>query len=299
MTPLRILVAGRSGQVASSLAEAAGQRPGYELTCLGRPELDITDRQGVGAAIDAAAADIVINAAAYTAVDQAETEPDAARAGNEAGPRNLAEATAEKGVPLIHLSTDYVFNGEGSRPYCEDDPTDPLGVYGASKLAGERAVAAANPRHLILRTAWVYGAYGKNFLKTMLRVAGERDELRVVADQHGAPTSSHDIASGLLDLAGLVLEGGSGTPWGTYHMAARGEAVWADFADAIFEASARAGGPSASVVRITTAEYPTPARRPQYSVLDSSALERSFGVRLPDWREPVGDIVARVVQDRD
>ena len=296
---LRILVAGRSGQVAQSLIEAATGREGLTVTALGRPDLDIADRASVSAAIAAHAPHVLINAAAYTAVDLAETERDAAFLGNETGPRHLAEATAEAGLPLIHLSTDYVFNGRGTAPYTEKEPTDPLGVYGASKLAGEEAVAAANPRHLTLRTAWVYGAHGKNFLKTMLRVAETRDELSVVADQRGAPTSSHDIAAALLDLSEAIVREGTDPVWGTYHMAARGEAVWADFAEAIFAASAALGGPTARVKRITTAEYPTPAERPAYSVLDSGALHRAFGVRLPVWQEPVAGIVARILERKD
>ncbi|NNU16770.1 dTDP-4-dehydrorhamnose reductase [Parvularcula sp. ZS-1/3] len=293
---MKILVAGRSGQVARSLAEAAEGRDDVKLVCLGRPDLDIADRASVDAALAREKPDVLINAAAYTAVDQAEQDREAAYAGNETGPRHLAEASAAQGIPIIHISTDYVFNGEGERPYVESDPTDPLGVYGASKLAGEMAVADANPEHLILRTAWVYGAYGKNFLKTMLRVADGRDELSVVADQSGAPTSSHDIAEALLKLAPKMKDGAA---FGTYHMAASGEGVWADFTQAIFEASAEAGGPTASVTRIPSSDYPTPAKRPTYSVLNSSALEEAFGVRLPDWREPVPGIVRRVLQETD
>ncbi|MEM1409266.1 MAG: dTDP-4-dehydrorhamnose reductase, partial [Pseudomonadota bacterium] len=183
MSKATILVAGRSGQVAQSLREAAAQQTEFNVVTLGRPELDITDRASVERAMAQHKPDLVINAAAYTAVDQAEEESTAAYAVNEQGPRLLAEISAAHNVPLIHLSTDYVFDGQGKRPYREDDAVSPLGVYGASKLAGEQAVRDANPHHLILRTAWVYGAYGKNFLKTMLRVAASRDELSVVADQ--------------------------------------------------------------------------------------------------------------------
>lgn len=296
---IRVLVAGRSGQVARSLAEAAAEREEFELVCLGRPELDIADRASVDAALAEQRPDLVINAAAYTAVDQAESDRDNAYLGNEKGPLHLALATAALDIPVFHLSTDYVFNGRGQRPYREDDETSPLGVYGASKLAGERRVAGANPRHLILRTAWVYGAHGRNFLKTMLRVGEGRDTLSVVADQRGAPTSSHDIAEALLSLAAAVSREGDGAAFGVYHMASRGEGVWADFAEAIFEESAARGGPVARVDRIPTSEYPTPAERPAYSVLDSSRLERQFGVRLPDWREPVGTIVERVLREKD
>ncbi|GGY53956.1 dTDP-4-dehydrorhamnose reductase [Parvularcula lutaonensis] len=299
MSALTILVAGKSGQVARSLVEAAEKRSGLKLTAMGRPELDIADRESVESALARVKPDILINAAAYTAVDNAENDREAAYAGNEAGPRHLAEASAAQGIPMIHISTDYVFDGEASRPYTEQDAVSPLGVYGKSKFAGEEAVAHANPEHLILRTAWVYGAFGKNFLKTMLAVAENRDELRVVADQKGAPTSSHDIAEALLDLAEKVGPGADPDLYGTYHMTARGECVWAEFAEAIFAASAAIGGPTASVEHIPSSEYPTPAKRPAYSVLDSSALEKAFGVRLPDWREPVASIVARILKEKD
>ncbi|MEE4208113.1 MAG: dTDP-4-dehydrorhamnose reductase [Parvularcula sp.] len=292
-----ILVAGRSGQVAQSLIEAGKGRSGLKIVALGRPDLDITDADGIAHVMDAVKPDLVVNAAAYTAVDQAETDRDAAYAGNEVGPRRLGEASAARSLPVIHLSTDYVFGGDGDRPYQPEDETSPLGVYGASKLAGEKALAEVNPRHVILRTAWVYGAHGKNFLKTMLRVGTDRDQLSVVADQKGAPTSSHDIAEGILDVAEAILAAPSDAAYGTYHMTAGGEAVWADFAEAIFAASREAGGPHAAVKRIGTEDYPTPAKRPAYSVLDSSALAEAFGVRLPHWQEPVPGIVARVLKE--
>ncbi|MCQ8184171.1 dTDP-4-dehydrorhamnose reductase [Parvularcula maris] len=291
----KILVAGRSGQVAQSLAEAAADRPGMELVCLGRPDLDIADLDSVKKAFAAHAPDLVINAAAYTAVDQAETDRDEAYAGNEGGPKNLAEAASAAGVPLFHISTDYVFDGEGTEPYEETDPVSPLGVYGSSKLAGEEAVLKAHEQAAIFRTAWVYGVYGKNFLKTMLRLAADRDELGVVADQRGAPTSSHDIAKGLLDVAEAWL--GGKVERGIYHMTAGGEAVWADFAEAIFEESAAQGGPSATIRRIPSSEFPTPAKRPSYSVLSSDKLAATYDVRLPHWRDRVAPIVARVLNE--
>ncbi|MEO1657803.1 MAG: dTDP-4-dehydrorhamnose reductase [Pseudomonadota bacterium] len=292
---LRVLVAGQSGQVAQSLLQAASRDVTLELR--GRPDFDITDKQSIAAAVDAFGPDIVINAAAYTAVDQAEDDRDAAFAANALGPQNLAEVTADQGLPLIHLSTDYVFDGSGTEPYREDQPTAPIGVYGESKLAGEDAVAAANPSHVIARTAWVYGAHGKNFLKTMLRVGSTNDELRVVDDQHGAPTSSHTIAETLLRIAHAVKEADGETPFGLYHLVASGACSWADFAAAIFDESAARGGPAAKVARITTEEYPTKAARPAYSVLDTSKLQSSFGVTLPDWREPIGPIVAKVLEE--
>ncbi|MEM9810151.1 MAG: dTDP-4-dehydrorhamnose reductase, partial [Pseudomonadota bacterium] len=281
-----VLIIGRSGQVAQSLLEAGAGFPDLALTAMGRPDLDITDTASIRHALDAVNPRIVINAAAYTAVDKAEEARDAAFAANADGPGLLACETASRGVPLIHISTDYVFDGSATRPYRPDDATAPLGVYGASKLAGEQRVAEANPQHFIFRTAWVYGAYGKNFLKTMMRVAKTNPQLRVVADQQGGPTSSHDIAEALLQVASQVVRGQS-DDFGLYHLAARGEAVWADFAEAIFEASAAYGGPSAKVERITTAEYPTPAVRPAYSVLDTTRLKQAFGIELPHWHEPV------------
>ncbi|NRA31198.1 MAG: dTDP-4-dehydrorhamnose reductase [Parvularculaceae bacterium] len=294
---MKVLVVGRSGQVAASLVEAVADFPSLELVAEGRPDLDIGSSESIASAMERHDPDLVINAAAYTAVDLAENERDDAFLGNETGPRLLAEATAAAGIPLFHISTDYVFNGQGTAPYLEEDPVAPLGVYGESKLAGEKAVAAANPRHLILRTAWVYGAYGKNFLKTMLRVAEGRDELGVVADQKGAPTSSHDIATALLQLSTIVADGRES--WGTYHLVSGGEAVWADFAEAIFEASAKASGPNAKVNRIGTDAYPTPAARPAYSVLNNSKLRDTFGIELPHWSAPVEGIVERVLKEKD
>ena len=292
---LRIFVAGKSGQVAQSLLAAATDDVTLEL--FGRPDFDITDRQSITASIEAFSPDIVINAAAYTAVDQAEDEREAAFAVNAEGPRFLAEVTAERSIPIIHLSTDYVFDGSASTPYRVHDQTAPLGVYGESKYAGEVAVASSNPKHIIARTAWVYGTFGKNFLKTMLRVAGSNDTLRVVSDQRGAPTSSHAIAEMLLAIAGQVAEQGDGAPFGLYHLVAEGETNWADFASAIFQASAEHGGPVADVEAITTAEYPTKAKRPQYSVLDTSRLQEAFGLQLSDWREPVNAIVEHVLKE--
>jgi len=298
MSMRKVLVVGRSGQVAQSLAEAALSAAHRNLVCLGRDACDIGDRESVRAAVHSHEPDVIVNAAAYTAVDQAETDADAAFLINEQGPRFLAEAAAEHSIPLIHLSTDYVFDGRAAEPYAVDAPTKPLGVYGASKLAGEKAVEASGASAVILRTAWVYGAYGKNFLKTMLRVAEGRDELGVVDDQRGAPTSSHDIARVILHVADVLLEQGRPVA-GTYHLVADGEATWADFAEAIFAESERHGGPTAIVNRITTADYPTPAARPAYSVLDSQSLKTTFGVELPYWTAPIESVVQRVLAAAD
>jgi dTDP-4-dehydrorhamnose reductase len=236
----------------------------------------------VEAAVAAVAPDMIVNAAAYTAVDQAESDSAAAFAVNRDGAANLARAAAARRIPILHLSTDYVFDGTKKSPYEEIDPVAPLGVYGASKLAGEQEVAAANAAHVILRTAWVYSPVGKNFLKTMLRVADGRDELGVVDDQVGNPTSAHDIAVGLVAIARRIADDGNWTP-GVYHMTGAGEASWADFAAFIFETSGALGGPTAHVRRITSAEYPTPVARPANSRLDCAKLSAEFGVTLPAW----------------
>ena len=224
---------------------------------------------------------IVVNAAAYTAVDKAEDDVDAAFRTNAEAPGVLARACALRDIPFVHYSTDYVFDGQGSRPYREDDPTAPLGVYGASKLAGEDAIRAAGGRHLILRTAWVYGQHGHNFMKTMLRLGAERDELRVVADQVGTPTPAALIADVTTELLGL-----RDAPSGTFHLTPRGETSWHGFAEAIFEEALAHGliSRAPKVIPIATSDYPTRARRPGYSRLDIGRLEQVLGRALPEWR---------------
>jgi dTDP-4-dehydrorhamnose reductase len=292
---VRILVTGREGQVARSLVERASGRD-IDIVTLGRPQLDLAGRaEAITAAIEAAHPDAIVSAAAYTQVDKAESEPELAFAVNERGAAAVAHAASRLGVPLIHVSTDYVFDGTKGEPYVEDDPPGPMGVYGASKLAGEKAVLAEHDDCAVLRTAWVYSPFGANFVKTMLRLAGTRDEVSVVADQCGNPTSALDIADAVLSVAGNLRARGGPELRGTFHMTAAGEASWAELAQAIFEASARAGGPVAKVNRISTADYPTVARRPANSRLDSSRLERAHGLRLPDWHESLQVVVDRVV----
>ena len=294
---MRIAVTGRDGQVARALAELGSERS-VDVVRLGRPDFDLAAPATLARALQAARPDIVVNAAAYTAVDKAEQEPDLARAVNAAGAGAVAAAAADLGVPIIQISTDYVFDGSKPTPYVEADPTGPLGVYGASKLAGEQAVAAANPRHAILRTAWVYAPFGQNFVRTMLRLAGSRPEVGVVADQHGCPTAAGDIAATVMSVAETLLARPEDrTLRGIFHMAARGEAVWADVAQAIFERSAALGGPTASVRRIATADYPTPARRPANSRLDCAKLERVYGIVLPPWRGSLDRCVERLVAE--
>lgn len=293
----RLLVTGREGQVARSLVERA-RGSDFEIVPLGRPELDLTaSEKAITAAIEAARPDVVVSAAAYTAVDKAESEPELAFAINEGGARSVARGAQSLGVPLIHLSTDYVFDGTKSSPYTEDDPPSPAGVYGASKLAGEQAVLAEHDDSVILRTAWVYSPFGNNFVKTMLRLAGSREEIGVVADQRGNPTNALDIADGILAVATNLLAGTDPAQRGIFHMTARGDASWADLAEAIFAASADAGGPAATVRLIATADYPTPAKRPANSRLDCAKLERAHGARLPSWRASLPPVVGRLVNE--
>ncbi|MBZ9755790.1 dTDP-4-dehydrorhamnose reductase [Mesorhizobium sp. ESP6-5] len=292
---MRLLVTGRDGQVAASLLAAGQARAGVEVVAIGRPELDLARPDTIIDAIAGAKPDIVVSAAAYTAVDQAEDEPDLAFAVNATGAGKVAEAAARLGVPVIHLSTDYVFDGTKADAYVETDPTAPLGVYGASKLAGEQAVASANPRHLILRTAWVYSPFGKNFAKTMLRLAADRDEISVVSDQWGNPTSALDIADAILHTAALLHGDKDFAAFGTYHLAGTGETNWSGFARHILDTSRGFGGPWARVRDITTMDYPTKARRPVNSRLSSAKFASAFAWTAPDWRKSTEKAAARLV----
>lgn len=290
-----ILVCGSRGQVAQALAETPLPE-GLSFVARGRPELDLLQPDSVKAALEDIRPKLVVNAAAYTAVDQAESDEDAAHALNAAAPGELARLCAERNSPLIHLSTDYVFDGSKDAPYTEDDPVNPLGVYGRTKRAGEVAVTEANPDSLILRTAWVYSPFGKNFCKTMLRVGNQRDELGVVMDQIGNPTSAHDIAEAIAKITTAILIDGQPVRAGIYHLSGTGEASWADFASAIFEESAASGGPSAKVNRITSAEFPTPVTRPANSRLDGSKLQDAYGITIPHWRESMRVCVNKLVE---
>lgn len=293
---MRIAVTGRTGQVACALAERAADRDDVEIVTVGRPEMDLSDPRSVADAMAAVRPDAIISAAAYTAVDKAESEESLALAINATGAGAVAQAAARLGVPVLHLSTDYVFDGRKTTPYVEDDPVNPLGAYGRTKLAGERAVAAATPDHAIFRTAWVYSPYGGNFVKTMLRLGGERDGLRVVADQLGNPTSALDIADALITAANAMRDapGDSGLR-GIFHLSGEGETHWADFARTIFANSVRLGGPFATVEDIATADYPTPAARPANSRLDKTKVRVRFGIILPDWRVSTAQVVARLL----
>jgi dTDP-4-dehydrorhamnose reductase len=293
---MRIIVIGKEGQVARALAERA-KAHGAQAVLVGRPKIDLADPSGIEDVLFETGGDVVVNAAAYTAVDQAESEPELAEAINGIGAGAVAGAAAAMGVPVIHLSTDYVFDGTGERPYREDDPVSPLGAYGTSKLLGEQAVAEVDD-HVILRTAWVYSPFGKNFVKTMLRLAADRDEVGVVADQHGAPTSALDIADGILAISRNLLDKPQDSSLrGLFHMTGTGYATWAEFASEIFAVSARLGGPSARVRAIATADFPTPARRPANSRLDCTKLSNAHGVVLPPWRTSLETCVKRLIAE--
>ncbi|RKE79239.1 dTDP-4-dehydrorhamnose reductase [Rhizobium sp. AG855] len=297
--PLRMLVTGREGQVVSALVELGWHQEEFEILALGRPDLDLADTRSIDGAITARQPDIIVSAAAYTAVDQAETDTASAHAVNGVAPGEIGRVASRLGIPVIHLSTDYVFDGTKTSPYEETDPTNPVGVYGRSKLEGEHALAAATDDHVILRTAWVYSPFGRNFVKTMLTVAATRDRLSVVDDQQGNPTSALDIADAIVTVARNLLQDRASTLRGTFHLAGRGAASWADFAAGIFETSRLMGGPSAELARITSADYPTAARRPANSRLHTAKLASVHGVTLPDWQSSMRTVVSRCLPLRD
>lgn len=293
-----IFVAGATGQVAQALVEAARRRD-VPLVAYGRPLIDLERLEGLGAAVVATRPVAVVNAAAYTAVDKAEGEPERAFAINRDGAAALARAAAVLGVPFVHLSTDYVFDGAKDAPYVESDPTGPAGVYGRSKLEGEQAVLAAHEKAIVLRTAWVYGPHGNNFVRTMLRLAGERDGLRVVDDQRGSPTAAPDIAEGILSILDVVERSGWQREFaGVYHLAGTGETTWCGFARAIMAEAAARGARAVPVEAIGTADFPTPARRPANSRLDTTRLAEVFGVRLPPWHDSLADTLDRLIGAR-
>ncbi len=276
-----ILVTGGTGQLASALAVSAS----VPIVRVGRPDFDFDQPDSIAAVFRRAAPWLVVNAAAYTAVDAAETDAEAAYRANRDGPAVLARLCAEAGTPLIHLSTDYVFDGAKDAPYVETDPVAPQGVYGASKLAGETAVLAGGGQAIVLRTSWVYAAVGRNFVLTMLNLATTRDRLQVVADQVGCPTAAADVAAAILAIAMRVrTEGWEQRFGGVFHAAGSGSTTWYGLASAVFEEAARHGSRIPRVDPITTAEYPTKAKRPANSRLDCSKLAAVFDVRLPPWR---------------
>ncbi|PCJ70526.1 MAG: dTDP-4-dehydrorhamnose reductase [Rhodobiaceae bacterium] len=290
-----ILVIGCRGQVGQELLARAPAR-GFAVSGMGLPEIDITNPASVSQAVEACSPDLLINAAAYTAVDKAENEPDLARAVNTLGPKNLAHVAAEADIPLFHISTDYVFDGAKHLPYLEDDPIAPLGVYGVTKAEGDEAVSDALQKHIILRTAWVYSPFGGNFVKTMLRLSDTHDELRVVDDQHGCPTAASDIADALLTIAGSYFSAPTAMErrWGTYHFCNGPTTTWCGFAKAIIEGKTARGGRSVPVHAITTADYPTPARRPASSVLGCDKIEKAFGIKPRVWQDALEETLDRL-----
>jgi len=288
-----ILVFGGEGQFGRELARTAARR-GVPLTALARAQADIADADAVKAALAAIRPLLVVNAAAYTHVDKAESDVAAAVAANAKGPAVLARMCAGAGIPLLHLSTDYVFDGKKPAPYVESDVVAPLSVYGRTKAEGEAAVRDILPRHIILRTAWAYGEFGHNFLKTILRLAMERSELRVVADQHGSPTSTRDLSDAILKIAPRLMA--DANVWGTYHFTGAGVTTWHGFATAIVAAQTPLTGREPKVTPITTAEYPTAAVRPANSVLDCGRFERVFRCPGRPWADEAIRITQAVVR---
>lgn len=292
---MKILVTGANGQIGHCLQQQLGQK-NWAFSAFTRTELDITDPQAVNQVIQRLRPDIIINAAAYTAVDKAEQEQALAYAVNRNGPTNLARAAKGVNAAIFHISTDYVFSGDATGAYTEGAPTNPQGVYGQSKLAGELAVAAANDKHIILRTAWVFGEHGNNFVKTMIRLGKIKDVLNIVADQEGSPTYADDIAKVLLVVA-QHYSAGKPTPWGTYHYSGQPYVSWYGFAREIFTEVEQAGlyvKPVPQLNAIATAEYPTPVKRPANSKLDCNKIEQAFGVTPSDWRSALKNINAFV-----
>ncbi|MGB2894030.1 MAG: dTDP-4-dehydrorhamnose reductase [Albidovulum sp.] len=282
---MKALVFGTTGQLGIELARTAPR--GTLLLAFGREAADLAHPETCAALVATTDADVVINAAAYTAVDAAETDRETAHLVNAEAPGAMARAAARRAIPFLHVSTDYVFDGSGTRPWREEDPVAPLGVYGQTKLAGERAIIAADGPHAILRTSWVFSAHGRNFVKTMLRLAAERETLSVVDDQRGGPTAAADIAVTLWTVARAFAEGRGSS--GVFHYAGAPTVSWAGFAEAVLAASALARRPS--VRRIASADYPTPARRPANSALDCARIRATYGIEQPDWRASLARVI--------
>lgn len=284
---MKVLVTGAGGQLASELEVLAAARPTDQFLFRSEKDLDITDAEAVWQALASEEPDFCINAAAYTAVDKAEIDPETAFRVNAEGARFLAAACAAKGTRFLHVSTDYVFAGDGERPYREDDPASPAGVYGASKRKGEELAFEAAPDTIVVRTAWVYSSFGHNFVKTMLRLMRERDSLSVVADQQGCPTYAADLAAALLH----IIDSGKWVP-GIYHFSNEGPTTWFHFAEAIRDGA----GLSCTLQAITTAQYPTPARRPAYSVLDTTKIRDTYGLAIRPWPVCLTECLALLAQ---
>jgi len=293
---MRLLIAGWHGQVARALIEAAPSRPEIKALAAGRPALDVRDPRSIERAFGDLSPTLVINTAAYTAVDQAETDEAAAFALNRDGARLIASAAARRNVPVIHLSTHYVFDGTKPAPYAEDDTPSPVTVYGRSKREGELAVIEANPSHVVIRTGWVFGPVASSFAAKMLAADAGAGPLRVVADQIGSPTYAPHLAAAILDVARAVAGHPAGeAPWGIYHAAGTGSTSWHGLAGEILASAASRGHAGAALEPIDSASYPSPAPRPANSVLSSDKFDRTFGVRLPPWQQGVADCIARLM----
>lgn len=289
-----VLVTGASGQLGTALARSGAE---WTFRPVGRPSLDFDRPDAIPSLFKALAPRAVVNAAAYTAVDAAESDAAAAFRANRDGPALLARLCHDAGIPLIHISTDYVFDGTKGAPYCESDHASPLGVYGASKRAGEQQVLNVGGMSLVVRTSWVISPTGRNFVSTMLAASAKTDRLRVVADQRGRPTSARDLAAVIVGILGRIETGGWQNRYGgVFHAAGSGEASWHGLASAIFEEAALHGLAKPEIIPITTADWPTPARRPPDSRLDCSHLAEVFGLRLPHWRESLGRIVSEIIR---
>lgn len=291
-----VLVVGRSGQLASALA-GSPHGAGLNVRCLGRPDVDLLEPGSIATALDRIRPDIVVNAAAYTAVDRAEEEPDVAMRINADAPGEIARWCAGRDVAMVHVSSDYVFRGDKDGAYVEDDPVDPQGAYARSKARGEDAVRDVLPQHVILRTAWVYAAGGDNFVRTMLRLGAERDELSIVDDQRGCPTFADDLADAILRIAREAFAGNA--TWGTYHAASHPPVTWFGFAKAIFARASEHGAATPRLRAISTAEFPTPARRPANSVLDCGKLQDDYGIVLPEWPDSLDVCIGRLLGARN
>lgn len=291
---MRVAVTGKSGQLARCLADCVPAD--VVATFLGRDSMDMSVADFDLSPLKDFKPDLVINASAYTAVDKAEEEQEAAYQLNALAPIRLASFCKGQGISLVHVSTDYVFDGAGQRPHVESDPVAPLNVYAMSKLQGEQGVAAALPEHIILRASWVYSAYGNNFVKTMLRLAEVRDRLTIVHDQRGAPTSAHDMADAIWRIV-KVVQGGRSDPYGLYHYSGNGNASWAEFAEDIFENADGLIEKKPEVVRIPTSEFPTPAKRPGYTVLDCSKFDQTFEIERPEWQSSLRVVLSKLKED--
>lgn len=295
---MKILLTGKNGQVGFELQRALA--PLGNILAVDSGDCDLSDANALRSLIQGYRPDLIVNPAAYTAVDRAESDADMAHAVNAVAPGIMGEEAARLGAALIHFSTDYVFDGEKPSPYAESDPTSPQSVYGSTKLAGEQALAQATPHHLILRTSWVVGAHGGNFAKTMLRLAAERDELKVVADQVGAPTSAALLADVTAHLVRQLQRGArDGFPFGVYHLAASGETSWHEYAQFVIAQAIEAGKPIKAtpdrVLPIPASAYATPAKRPQNSRMDTTRIRETFGLTLPHWQQGVGHILQQIL----